>query len=281
MLTKILTEDEDIVLAAVTQNGLALKFAADPLQAQQNIIEAALNQTPWAFAYVKGNIRRDDKCVKNLLRQDARLVKCIDDDIAANLIIIKPGFYELANEGAKNIVNDHNLFWQKMIFGTKPPSIDFFDKKTMEKLIIDAPKLLEHAPNFTKRNERLVLSLVEKDGLVLEHVHPSLLSKLNILSAAYQNNQESLKFIPEKFQGKVKALAKENPKEMLPQALSQSNAAASLSSKSKQIQSPQEVIDNTKQPSLPIAAKPKRQNDSDNTISSASSFQTRNIRQKK
>ncbi len=53
--------DRNIVLAAVSQDGLALLFASEELQGDRNIVLAAVNQNGIALEYAKFGLRRDKR----------------------------------------------------------------------------------------------------------------------------------------------------------------------------------------------------------------------------
>jgi Domain of unknown function (DUF4116) len=63
-------DDDDVVLAAVSQNGLALEFASERLKKSDRVLRAALRQNGLALAYAGERARRCDTYVKIAVHQN-------------------------------------------------------------------------------------------------------------------------------------------------------------------------------------------------------------------
>ena len=70
-----LAKDEEVVMAAVQQNGKALKFAPDALRSKTEIVQAAVQQNPMAAKFVDGReavleaVRAQPKALRYVHRQ--------------------------------------------------------------------------------------------------------------------------------------------------------------------------------------------------------------------
>ena len=53
-------ENKQIVLAAVTQNGLALEYASDKLKSDQEIVTAAIQQNSEALKFASKNLQNQN-----------------------------------------------------------------------------------------------------------------------------------------------------------------------------------------------------------------------------
>lgn len=78
-----LAKDEEVVMAAVQQNGKALKFAPDALRSKTEIVQAAVQQNPMAAKFVDGReavleaVRAQPKALRYVhrLRDDPEVVE--------------------------------------------------------------------------------------------------------------------------------------------------------------------------------------------------------------
>ena len=54
-----LLANKDVVLAAVTQYGSALEFAAEPLRAEKDVVLAAVAQNLYALQFAAATLKKD------------------------------------------------------------------------------------------------------------------------------------------------------------------------------------------------------------------------------
>lgn len=71
---KTLKKNHDIVLMAVQQNGMALKFAHSTLQEQTDIVEAAVKQNPGSFVWASEKLCNDEKIINLAFAHDKKLL---------------------------------------------------------------------------------------------------------------------------------------------------------------------------------------------------------------
>jgi hypothetical protein len=76
-----LKNDREIVLAAVTQNSLALKFTSDELKNDHEIVVAAVNQNARAFQYASDEMKNDREIVLAAMNQNGDALKHASDEL--------------------------------------------------------------------------------------------------------------------------------------------------------------------------------------------------------
>jgi len=68
--------EREIVLAAVRQNGKALRYASDELRADREIVLAAVRQSCWALEYASKDLRADREIVLAAVQQRLITKRC-------------------------------------------------------------------------------------------------------------------------------------------------------------------------------------------------------------
>jgi hypothetical protein len=116
---KTFRKDKEIVLAAVKQNGFALRYA---LVEDKEIALAAVQQNPMAFEWVKEALRSDPdianivQTYKEKIGSDKEGLKLIKRQIYGKWLAQKCSsyYYQHTQEGWKMLASSKDLFYQEL-----------------------------------------------------------------------------------------------------------------------------------------------------------------------
>lgn len=80
-------DDLTTVLAAVTQDGMALKYAGSALQANRDVVMAAVRQTGWALAFAARELRADREIALAAVRQNGLALMHVQKALQADPLV--------------------------------------------------------------------------------------------------------------------------------------------------------------------------------------------------
>ncbi len=83
-----LKKDRDIVLAAVKENGLALRYANKCLKKDREIVLTAVQQDGWALEYADESFKKNREIVLTAVQQDSRAFHCANETLKKDREIV-------------------------------------------------------------------------------------------------------------------------------------------------------------------------------------------------
>ena len=155
--TTAFTSDKDVVLAAVSQNGLALKFAASELRGDPEIVMAAVRQDAHALEYAAGKFIYDNRVVLAAISQNPSALL-----LAATRLQVDKQFILAAVKRKGDVLQYADRFKS--------------DKEVVLGAIKQYSKALIYASETLQSDVKFLIAAVQQNGAVLQHVSESLRS---------------------------------------------------------------------------------------------------------
>lgn len=169
-------DDLEIVLNAVKNNGLALRFASNILRANENVVRAAINQNPAAINFADYFYKNSPDfliTIDNLSKVIEHTTPYIRNSIKVMNASVKQDGLTLRFGLSNNIFNNYNIIYNA----------------------VSQNGLALRYAHISKQNcYEIVKNAVKQNGLALEFASKSLKDDETIVSIAYNNNQAALKF---------------------------------------------------------------------------------------
>ena len=85
-LRAVYKNDDDVVLAAVTNNGLALQHASERLKRYHDIVLAAVRQNGLALQYASGDMKDNIDIVRIAVRQNGLALQYASDSLIVHVL---------------------------------------------------------------------------------------------------------------------------------------------------------------------------------------------------
>lgn len=108
------SSNKEVVLAAVRQNGLALRFASETLKADKDVVRAAVTQNGLALEYASEALKANPGVVLAAVTQSVFALGCASDSLRANKDFILAAVPEngwALGFASESLKDDASFFW--------------------------------------------------------------------------------------------------------------------------------------------------------------------------
>ncbi len=199
-----LKKDREIVLAAVKQEGLALKLVDETLKKDREIVLIAVQQNGWALQYADETLKKDREIVLVAVQQNGWALKYADETLKKDREIVLAAVQqdgwalEYADESLKK---DREIVLAAV--QQDGYALQYADKslKKDREIALAAIKqtgiALRYADESLKKDREIVLAAVQQDGWALEYADESLKKDREIVLAAVHQNGYALQYVDE------------------------------------------------------------------------------------
>ena len=165
-------EDRDIVLAAVQQNGIALRYAAEPLKADRGIVLAAVLQNGEALRYADEPLKADRGIVLVAVQQNGWALQYVAEPLKADRGIVLAAVLQNG---------------EALEYAAEPLKAD---RGIVLAAVLQNGEALRYADEPLKADRGIVLAAVKQNGGALESAAEPLKADRDIVLAAVQQHQE-------------------------------------------------------------------------------------------
>jgi hypothetical protein len=186
-LSDALRNNPEIVKIAVEQNGLALEFASDNLKDDQDIVKIAVEQNGLALEFASDNLKDDRNIVKIALEQ--------------NSLALQHASYDRRNSvvaDIKSAITKNGLAFQYMTESLRTRT-GGFHKTLLITAVTNNGLALEFTNETFKDDENIVKTAVTNNGLALQYANERFRDNKEIVKTAVANNGLALQFANERF----------------------------------------------------------------------------------
>lgn len=198
-----LRADAEVVAAAVGQNGVALKFASDELRADRAIALAAVRGTWVALAYAVESIRNDAEIARIAIEQSGLALKDCSEELRADRDLVMAA---VLNDGMALAYASEELR---------------NDREIVDEAIDQTSKAFEHASEELRADFSLVCPTVRTDGSMLRYASARARADRDVVLDAVANYGMALASASEKCRA---------DREVVDKAVSQCGAALAYAS---------------------------------------------------
>ena len=159
--SEALRADKEVVIAAVQQNGNALKFASEELRADKEVVIAAVQQDGGALEFASEELRADKEVVMAAVKQDGKALEYASEEFRADKEVVlaavqnKGYALELASEELKS---DRDIIIDAVYQNT------YATKYASMQTLLDAVKNNDYELNYATRANRLDDLLSKYEG---------------------------------------------------------------------------------------------------------------------
>jgi hypothetical protein len=180
--------NEEYVMAAVTQNGLALEHASEEMKANEAIVTAAVQQNGKAFAVAPEEMKNNLPIVMAAVTQNGLAQEHASEEMKNNEQIVMAAVrqtgmgLQFANEEMKAIESVVMAAVQQNGLAREHASEEMKANVTIVMTAVQLNGLaLKFAGEALKNNERVVLAAVTQNELALEHTSKDMKANEKIL----------------------------------------------------------------------------------------------------
>ena len=175
-VSKRLSDDTNIVLAAVHQSGYALKYASDRLKDNKNIALAAVQEDGEALKYVSKNLKDDTNIVLAAVHQSGHALKYASDSLKDNENIALAAVQE--DGEALKYVSKKLGDYESIVLAA----------------VHQSGYALKHASRRLKGDRNIALVAVKENGKALKYVSKILRNDKDVILAAVRERGKALKY---------------------------------------------------------------------------------------
>jgi TPR repeat protein len=181
------TNDFDVMLEAVKQDGLALEYATDNIKKNFFIVLNAVNQNGLAIQYASLDLKKNKDIIKKAITQNGIALQYALNVLFMDKTILDQ--YLLANRDIFLIAIKQNGL------ALKYASDDLKNDKEIVKNALEQNGLaLKYVSDDLKNDKEIVKKAVEQNGLALEYATDNLKNNLDIVLIAIKKNSSAINF---------------------------------------------------------------------------------------
>ena len=162
--------DRERVLAAVQQDGWALRFASAEVQADREVVLAAVRQSGWAFQFASAEPKADREVVLAAVQQFGRSLGSASTELQADREVVLAAVRQ----------DGRALGYASAELKT--------DREVMLAAVRQDGLALGHAFAELTADREVVLAAVQQDGRALEHASAKLKADREVVLAAVHQN---------------------------------------------------------------------------------------------
>ena len=234
--------DKEIVMAAVKENGEALQYASEELQADKKIIMYALKKDGRALLFASKLLKADKEVVMEAVKQDGRSLDYASKKLRSDKEVVMEAVKQQGSSfeyASKELQADKDVVIATIKSGY-PDVLSYHseitkklraDKEVMMAAVKKNGEVLYRAHPKLKSDEELVMAAINKDGHNLYYASPALKADKKIVMEAIKKRATALEFAAKELK---------SDKELVMMAVKKNRNA--LKYASKELQADQELI---------------------------------------
>merc|ERR1712048_1154701 len=187
-----LRDDDDLVLEALQQNGVALRFASDRIRDDYDLVMDAVRNNGKALAYASESLRAQGPIVLEAVKQtwEAAQFATVVGPMAMEEAV-RQDWQALEHIGWKSRAKFENVRGGGVRQKSVEPPISLTDDELASLATIN-PRIVQ---DWRVRDCReAVLAAVQHDGLMLQHAVPALRDDKEVVAEAVRQRPEALGF---------------------------------------------------------------------------------------
>jgi uncharacterized protein YcgL (UPF0745 family) len=177
-----LNADQEVVLEAVKQNGFALRGASDDLKAEREVVLEAVKQTGRALQYASNDLRGDPVVVLEAVKQDGWALQGASDALRCDREIVLEAVKQ-KGRALEYALDDLNA-----------------DREVVLEAVKQTGAALEYAANNLNADREVVLEAVKQEGFALQCASDDLKSNREVVLEAVKQTGGALKYASEALQ---------------------------------------------------------------------------------
>ena len=182
--------DEEVVMAAIKKDGRALQYASEELKGDEEVVDAAVKKTPAALQFASqecvaslcmdngmllehaGEFQNDDLVVQCAISNNTEALKFATEQCVLGLILNRDVGLNDAFSHAKEAVQN----------------------KLRTSFEVQESAIKKNRMQLAYATRDVVLKMVAKDGMLLEHASEDLKNDIEVVKAAVKQNSGALQF---------------------------------------------------------------------------------------
>ena len=225
IITSLFSNNQEIVLAAVSQTDEALRFASDELQQDRDVMLAAVKHNGLMLGNASAALKNDKEVVLAAVTQNSKALRFASDELQQNKEIMLAAVKQQSNVLKHNVLTLDNEF---MVAAVKQNgmALEFAsaalknDKKVVLAAVIQNGMALRFASDALQNNEEVVLAAIKQNGMALKFASNALQNNRELVLEAIKQNGAYLFY----------AYAFKNNKEVVLAAVTQNGMALRFAS---------------------------------------------------
>ncbi|EFC35541.1 predicted protein [Naegleria gruberi] len=171
--------NESVVMSALSEDGLNLKYVPTEMHEFRNVILRAINQNASSYQFIRSKKWKYSKNVmEQAVKKDARVIELIPKQMVMYLNFES----DLKLELPKKTIQDYN------------------DLEKMKKMVNIDGTYLQYATDTLKGNVELVTESVKNRGIALQFASNTMRSNYDICYLAVSQNPEAIQFVDDSLQ---------------------------------------------------------------------------------
>ena len=234
--------DKEIVMAAVKENGKALRHASEELQADKKIIMQALKKDGRALLFASKSLKADKEVVMEAVKQDGHSLDYASKKLRSDKEVVMEAVKQQGRSfeyASKELQADKDVVIATIKSGY-PDVLRYHseitkklraDKEVMMAAVKKNGEVLYSAHPKLKSDKELVMAAINKDGHNLYYASPALKADKKIVMEAIKKRATALEFAAKELK---------SDKELVMMAVKKNRNA--LKYASKKLQADQELI---------------------------------------
>jgi len=212
-----LQADKKIIMQALKKDGRALLFASKSLKADKEVVMEAVKQDGHSFEYASKELRSDKEVVMEAVKQQGRSFEYASKELQADKDVV----IATIKSGYPDVLRYHSEITKKLRA----------DKEVMMAAVKKNGEVLYSAHPKLKSDKELVMAAINKDGHNLYYASPALKADKKIVMEAIKKRATALEFAAKELK---------SDKELVMMAVKKNRNA--LKYASKKLQADQELI---------------------------------------
>ena len=174
-----LKNDREVVMAAVKKNGWAFRYASDKLKNDREVVMAAINNTGMALRYASDKLKNDREVVMAAVKECDLALQYASDELRADRDIVMAAVNNdgIALRYASNTLKD--------------------DRDVVFAAVLNYGSTLRHASERLRNDREVVLAAVSQDGDALQYASERLSDDKEIALSAVSRLCWALKYASE------------------------------------------------------------------------------------
>ena len=221
--SEVLRNDREIVLAAVQRDGNALEYASKELQKDPEIVYAAVQSNGHALQFASPEIKTNRHIVLSAVQRDGRALQYASPELQNDKPIVLAAVkhnglvLEYASEGLQNDEEIVLTAIQQNGHALQFASLELLlDKQNVLTAVKQSGSELQFVGREFRDDKEIVLAAIQQNGQALQFVSPELRNDKEIILTAIQQNGIALQYANQELQ---------NDRELVSAAVQQNSMA--------------------------------------------------------
>jgi len=194
-------KDREVVLAAVEQDGLTLKRAAEELKGDREIVQLAVQDKGGALEFASEALRADRELVLSAIEQDACALEHASDELRSDKQVaakaVKVNSFALRSV-APGLRSDRELILaslQRNAFALEHASEELLaDRDFLLAAVRKNAYVLEDVPRKLRADKDFMLEVVRGNGFALKYASAELRADGEVILAAMEQDSRAVEY---------------------------------------------------------------------------------------